>query len=653
MTPLDYSKYDLQLAGLEITFNGGAVTIDGGLLHNGNDYTGGLSVQAEAFGLTVLGAYTLVNGEPSLFAFGVLAAPIGGPPFFFVTAIAAGFGYNRDLILPGQDEVTSFPLVAGVMDPSEYFAGWQASSDNAFTALEKWIPPRAGQYWLAAGVQFTTFELLKSFALIAVEFGAELEIALLGVSTLQVPSEGGQEIEPIARATLALEAVFKPSSGTFSLSAVLTPDSYVLSPDAHLTGGFAFEIWWADEHAGEFVLTVGGYSPRFEVPSYFPQEQRVGLSWSMGEVQLTAGVYFALTPSAVMAGGELSIVFQSGNLRAWLDASADIVVRWKPFAFTVDISISIGVSYRVDVWFIHHTFSIELGASLELHGMPIGGRVGVHWYVISFSIGFGDNGVPAQPLDWPDFETSFLPKGEDGTTTGPLVRAAVTDGLMKTLDAGGNTAWMVGQRFTLVTGTQVPSTAATFNKDVPGGSWTTSLGVRPMQVSTLLSTHTVTLADAGGNLPGTLTVTATTSNLPAALWSPDPAQQAVPGSATVQDALVGLTIVADSKPQTPLPPIPLSLLQHTTPAPAAWGAPKRPVPQPYSREHVVGQIEAALRSPAVTQARAALVAGLQPTCPEVTDGAATVLARFADQALQAAPALVPLGAEPTETGVSR
>ena len=32
--------------------------------------------------------------------------------------------------------------------------------------------------------------------------------------------------------------------------------------------------------------------------------------------------------------------------------------------------------------------------------MPIGGRVGVHWYVISFSIGFGSNATPAPALDW-------------------------------------------------------------------------------------------------------------------------------------------------------------------------------------------------------------------------------------------------------------
>jgi hypothetical protein len=643
-TPLDRTRYGLDLDGLEIAFQGGPVAIDGGLIRTEDkqgliEYTGGLSARAEQFGLTVLGSYAVVGGQPSMFAFGLLAAPIGGPPCFFVTGIAAGFGYNRALRLPGQDEITDFPLVAGVIDPAKYFPDWQSSPGTALEALDDWIKPQVGEYWLAAGVQFTSFELLQSFALLAIEFGAELEIALIGVSTLQVPSEGGAAVPPIARATLELEAVFKPSSGTFAVTAVLAPDSYVLDPDAHLTGGFAFQIWWAGEHAGQFVLTVGGYSPRFEPPDYYPQEQRLGLSWSLGAVQLTGGAYFALTPSAVMAGGELSLTYGAGDLKAWLDASADMLVRWKPFAFEVAISVSIGASYRVSVWFVHHTFTIELGATLELHGMPIGGRVEIHWYVISFSIAFGAQGVPAPPLDWPGFATSFLPAGGE-----KVVTAAVADGLDRTLDEA-NTSWLVAQRFTLVTASLIPGTDGSFNGTAPAGDWTHVLGVRPMQVSALASAHRVTLVDSKGNpASGALTVTPVTSNVPAALWSPDPQPQATPGNELVGSALTGLQITAKSDPVTTLTPIPLAWLLQESSRGAGWVQPPRPTGPTYQQTGVANQIETALGSGSVSAARTALVSALQPTFPELTDAIPTVLARFADQALQAPPLLVTLGA---------
>jgi hypothetical protein len=171
-------------------------------------------------------------------------------------------------------------------------------------------------------------------------------------------------------------------------------------------------------------------------------------------------------------------------------------------------------------------------------------------------------------------------------------------------------------------------------------------------VTSLESAHTVTLVGSDQKEhTGNLTTAPVTSNLPAALWSPDPQVQAQPDSATVGDALTGMTITAATQAQVTLNPIPLTDLQQEVAVDVSWAPPPRPPSKPYSREHVVEQIEAALSSATVTQARAQLIAGLQPTCPQVSDGAPTVLARFADQALQAAPALVALGAAPTaDTG---
>ncbi len=45
-----------------------------------------------------------------------------------------------------------------------------------------------------------------------------------------------------------------------------------------LTGGFAFETWWQGPNNGQFVITVGGYHPRFHHDGY-PVVPRVGLSW--------------------------------------------------------------------------------------------------------------------------------------------------------------------------------------------------------------------------------------------------------------------------------------------------------------------------------------------------------------------------------------
>ncbi len=46
-----------------------------------------------------------------MFLYAVLNFPIGGPPFFFVTGLSAGFGFNRKLVIPDITGVATFPFV--------------------------------------------------------------------------------------------------------------------------------------------------------------------------------------------------------------------------------------------------------------------------------------------------------------------------------------------------------------------------------------------------------------------------------------------------------------------------------------------------------------------------------------------------------------
>ena len=52
------------------------------------------------------------------------------------------------------------------------------------------------------------------------------------------------------------------------VQAQLTDNSWLLYPDVRLTGGFAYVIWFTGAHAGEFVLTMGGFHPDFHRDGY-------------------------------------------------------------------------------------------------------------------------------------------------------------------------------------------------------------------------------------------------------------------------------------------------------------------------------------------------------------------------------------------------
>ena len=614
-TPFDYDKYVFGLQGMNVTFNGGPVEIGGGLLESKSgsppneytEYTGDILIKVSTFSITGMGSYAIVSGHTSLFVFVMVDAPLGGPPFFFVTGICGGFGYNRSIILPGQNDVMRFPLVAGVSDPSVF------GGKNPLEVLNEDVPPAIGEYWLAAGVQFTSFDLLQSIVLLVVEFGTEFEIALIGLSTLTLPKGTGDDA--MVYAELQLEVVFKPSTGLLAVTMTLTPNSYVIDKNCRLTGGFAFYVWFGGQYKGDFVVTLGGYSPFFTPPDYYPTEPRLGFNWPVtSEIKISGGAYFALTPSCVMAGGALSATYESGDLKAWFDAQADFLIAWKPFHYDIYLSVSIGASYTLH-FIVTKTFSIELGCSLHIWGPRMQGVVHVHWFIISFSISFGDgDSDPNQPTTidkYCDFYNYFLnPQKQPCETPAPTMFAALaakssvgnsvtTDQSICTTTAANGLlsqfddpqmgkVWVVrADKFVLTTATNIPATQVIYSgggisaDNIVQGA--TSLGIRPMGFTLISTPHTVSIQYLGTQTQsldlardwkpatGPNGLPANTSGVPAALWDTQPNNgNLTPDSKLMWGALVGVTGLSpnDAGPTTtPPPPIDLLLAFSFDPLP--------------------------------------------------------------------------------------
>jgi hypothetical protein len=488
-------------------------------------YDGEALIKVGEYAISALGSYgSLKTGGTSLFIFAALNAPLGGPAFFFVTGLALGFGYNRGLKLPAQGDVQKFPLVAA-MGNSAAIGGDNPSPATVLGMLDMWVPPVKGEYWVAAGIQFTTFEIINTNALLIIEFGKDFTIAVLGTATLKQPLAGPTYVY----AELDIELVFAPQQGEFKASAVLSNNSYVLTPQAHLTGGFASYGWFGDnEHAGDFVFTLGGYHPAFNKPLWYPDEPRVGINWQIGSnLSMVGGAYLAITPTAMMAGASLQITFEDGPLKAWLKATADAILYYRPFYLIADASISIGVSYRLDLLFVHVTISVEIGADFHLWGPPIGGTVHVNWYIISFTIPFGAEPNPPTTLDWAQFKAMLPSKTTENPHQSPRARAmamaaaspraaaaasdtttidaslsinAVT-GLLRTGTTGTLTHWLVrAEQFEFSVGSAVPASSLVIPSEDPKDNVTktgTQVGIRRVNgdiaPANYHSTQTVTI----------------------------------------------------------------------------------------------------------------------------------------------------------------
>ena len=464
-TPINKLAPQFRLLGIGIDYNTEPLQIGASFLRlqvpaakdaNGNEvtpaydeYSGLAIIKTPTIGLSAVGSYSDLPDYTSLFIYAVLNAPIGGPSFFYVTGLAAGFGFNRAITMPAVADVGKFPLVnmavggAGSQPPADP-GGRVAYIHDILDQLRGSIYPMKGQYFLAAGIHFTSFELVDSFVLLLVSFGNHFEVDVLGLSTVKVPAPvpGEAEVTPVAEVQLALKAVFNPSEGFLSVEAQLTGNSYILDRKCHLTGGFAFFVWFAGAHQGDFVLSLGGYHPDFQKPEHYPTVPRLGLNWQVtSELSIMGGIYFALTPHMVMAGGRLEAVFQSGSFKASFTLAADFLICWKPYHYDARLSLDIAVDYTFNLFGTQH-INVSLNAAVHVWGPEFAGHASVHLVCVTFDIDFGAATTPKlEPIAWDVFRQSFLP-GDSSK----LAHMSVLDGLLRQDQVGEGAQYVVNAR---------------------------------------------------------------------------------------------------------------------------------------------------------------------------------------------------------------
>ena len=109
-------SFDIQ--GLAIDFQGSGVAITGGLRKTVSSdgtttsFDGEALITTPELTLSAIGSFGKTGSDISMFVFAWMNKPLGGPTFCYVTGLSAGFGFNRSLRIPTQDEVAGFPLLA-------------------------------------------------------------------------------------------------------------------------------------------------------------------------------------------------------------------------------------------------------------------------------------------------------------------------------------------------------------------------------------------------------------------------------------------------------------------------------------------------------------------------------------------------------------
>ena len=489
---LSSHELGFELRGLSVAVENPPMSVSGSFMKVGDQFAGQVTLHLETLSLGAIGAYSKDDtGHPSLFIYAFLDYPLGGPAFFFVEGLAVGFGYNRRLIVPPINQISSFPLVSEVMPHSPKTTSPPSSPEDPgqtvgdkIAEMVAYIPPQTDQYFLAVGIKFNSFKLLDGFALLVVSFGRHLEFDLLGVMSMKLPPNSKTVLADVE---LEFSARVRPDEGFIGVQAQLTPQSYILSRKCHLQGGFAFYSWVKGDHGGDFVFTMGGYHPHFKVPGHYPQNvPRLGFNWQVdSHLTLKGTAYYALTSGAVMAGGSLSATFNSGPLAAWFRLALDLLMQWKPYHYEAELQVSIGARLSIHVPLIGSVgVTIDAGADLRIWGPEFGGHAHVHVKVMgigaSFSVDFGQSVTAPPALPWEDFCKDFLPVDKsEKLDENKICSITATSGLLRVMDEPAGKRFVVNPKeLVLVVSSLVPMDG--------------DFGIAPMHVEQATSHTTIT-----------------------------------------------------------------------------------------------------------------------------------------------------------------
>ncbi|KPM41440.1 hypothetical protein AK830_g5109 [Neonectria ditissima] len=428
----DANMIGVSLQGLAVALEKPPLTVAGGLFHEGKYWAGGVDIAWAPWNFMAGGGYGSVPGPNGEFKSAFVLAALDGPlltlQYATISGVTGGFGYNTAITLPRVEEVPTFPFIQ-MPKKKELLASGKSGVIEMMESLveSKWFKPQVDEFWVAAGLTVTAFQMLQVKAAVVVNWGKEVRLGIFAVAVADVPSTASPF--KIAHVEMGILATINFDKGVAKIEAQLAPSSFILDPSCHLTGGMALYYWFKDgpeQIKGDTVLTVltlGGYHPAYKPPTQYPNPPRLGIAWSLGPLSITGSAYFAITPKVAMAGVQLHASLTIGVLHAFLDAWADFLINYRPFMFTATAGVAVGVRFTLDKWFVTIHINVQIGARLFLQGPPFKGICHVDFWLFGFDIAFGSQGIVEGPdaISLLEFYCLALQKGSPSSgTTSPV-----------------------------------------------------------------------------------------------------------------------------------------------------------------------------------------------------------------------------------------
>lgn len=217
--------------------------------------------------------------------------------------------------------------------------------NSIISSLETVFPIEEGRYSFGpmAIIGWGTPTLITAELGLFFEMPNPQEFALIGVIRAVLPDEN----KALLRLQIAFAGIISFDKKLITFDASLF-DSSLLGMT--LSGDMAFRLKWGDQPT--FVLTVGGFHPKFTVPQLYlpPNMTRLTMNLSGGDnPRLTLSTYFAVTSNTAQFGASVDFNWEISDK---IDISGylgfDALFFFSPFRFTATIQGGLDVKWKGD-----------------------------------------------------------------------------------------------------------------------------------------------------------------------------------------------------------------------------------------------------------------------------------------------------------------
>jgi hypothetical protein len=398
-------------SGVGLAIDAGVVSGGGYLFfdHENGEYAGALELSFS--GIVALKAIGLVttrmpDGSRGFSLLIIITAEFG-------TGIQLGFGFtligvggllglNRTMLLQPLMEGVRTGAINGIMFPENVVA----NAPRIISDLKAIFPPQEGKFLIGpmAKLGWGTPTLVSLSLGIIIEIPGN--IAILGVLKLALPTADAPIV--VIQVNFAGAIEFDRKRVYFFASLF---DSRVLF--LTIEGEMALVAAFGDD--ATFVLSVGGFHPRFKPPPLpVPSPRRIAVN-ILNEPNARIGVqcYFAVTSNTVQFGARAEAFFGFDSLNVRGEIGFDALIQFSPFYFIIEVSASFSVSvFGIGLFSVRVRMSLEGPTPWRARGT---GSISLLFFDIEvdFDVTWGEErDTELEPVDVMPLLTTELAKAE-------------------------------------------------------------------------------------------------------------------------------------------------------------------------------------------------------------------------------------------------